>query len=236
MLVALARVRLLSDGRRQHRRRTDCGVPRPDGRRDPRHLRDAARWHSLVGAGPGQQDGWKINGCPVNGPAIAARGRNVAVAWFTMQGGQGRAYIAFSSDAGRTFRAPIRVDDAGSTGRVQVELLADGSAAVSWIEFGKGPSQLKVRTVGASGTRGPAGRHRRWIGYTIPPDGRREGRARLRVDRKFAGHHAPLHGTRKTSATMNMLRWSIAAAALPSPPVGAATNRRRSSRSPIPRC
>jgi hypothetical protein len=71
-----------------------------------------------------------------------------------MQIGQGRAYIAFSSDAGRTFRAPIRVDDTGSTGRVQVALLADGSAAVSWIEFGKGPSQLKVRTVTASGTRG----------------------------------------------------------------------------------
>ena len=56
-------------------------------------------------------DGWKINGCPVNGPAIAARSRNVAVAWFTMQSGQGRAYVAFSSDAGRTFRAPIRVDE-----------------------------------------------------------------------------------------------------------------------------
>ena len=99
-------------------------------------------------------DGWKINGCPVNGPAIAARGRDVAVAWFTVQSGQGRAYVSFSSDGGRTFRAPIRVDDEGSTGRVQVELLADGSAAVSWIEFGKGPSQLRVRTVGASGTRG----------------------------------------------------------------------------------
>jgi hypothetical protein len=98
-------------------------------------------------------DGWKINGCPVNGPAIAARGRDVAVAWFTVQSGQGRAYVAFSSDAGRTFRAPVRVDGEGSTGRVQVELLADGSAAVSWIEFGKGPSQLKARTVSASGVR-----------------------------------------------------------------------------------
>jgi hypothetical protein len=99
------------------------------------------------------QDGWKINGCPVNGPAIAARGKDVVVAWFTMQNGQGRAYAAFSADAGRTFRAPVRVDDEGSTGRVQVELLADGSAAVSWIELGKGPSQLKVRTISPTGTR-----------------------------------------------------------------------------------
>ncbi len=99
------------------------------------------------------QDGWKINGCPVNGPAIAARGKDVTVAWFTMQAGQGRAYIAFSSDAGRTFGAPVRVDDAGSSGRVQVELLADGSAAVSWIELGKGPSQLRIRTVSPGGAR-----------------------------------------------------------------------------------
>jgi hypothetical protein len=98
-------------------------------------------------------DGWKINGCPVNGPAIAARGRDVAVAWFTVQGGQGRAYVAFSSDAGQSFRAPVRVDDEGSTGRVQVALLADGSAAGSWIEFGKGPSQLKVRTVSPGGAK-----------------------------------------------------------------------------------
>jgi len=99
------------------------------------------------------QDGWKINGCPVNGPAIAARGKDVVVAWFTMEKGQGRAYAAFSADAGRTFRAPVRVDDVGSTGRVQVELLADGSAAVSWIELGKGPSQLMVRTISPTGTR-----------------------------------------------------------------------------------
>jgi hypothetical protein len=111
---------------------------------------DGSAWSAPVLV---HQDGWKINGCPVNGPAIAARGKDVAVAWFTMQAGQGRAYIAFSSDAGRTFGAPVRVDDAGSTGRVQVELVADGSAAVSWIELGKGPSQLKVRTVSPSGAR-----------------------------------------------------------------------------------
>ena len=111
---------------------------------------DGSAWSSPVLV---HQDGWKINGCPVNGPAIAARGKDVVVAWFTMQNGQGRAYAAFSADAGRTFRAPVRVDDEGSTGRVQVELLADGSAAVSWIELGKGPSQLKVRTIGPTGTR-----------------------------------------------------------------------------------
>jgi hypothetical protein len=111
---------------------------------------DGSAWSAPVLV---HQDGWKINGCPVNGPAIAARGKDIVVAWFTMQNGQGRAYAAFSADAGRTFKAPVRIDDEGSTGRVQVELLADGSAAVSWIELGKGPSQLKVRTISPAGIR-----------------------------------------------------------------------------------
>jgi hypothetical protein len=113
---------------------------------------DGAKWSAPSAV---HRDGWKINGCPVNGPALAARGRNVAIAWFTAAGGAGRALAAFSTDAGRTFSAPIRVDDEGSTGRMQAALLANGSAAVSWVEVGKGPSQLKVRRIGPSGSRSP---------------------------------------------------------------------------------
>ena len=69
-------------------------------------------------------DNWKIAACPVNGPALAANGRNVAMTWFTVKQEQGQAYLAFSQDAGATFGAPIRVDDGGSLGRVDVELLA----------------------------------------------------------------------------------------------------------------
>src|SRR5687768_13540789 len=63
---------------------------------------------------PVHQDGWKINACPVNGPMLSARGRDVAVAWFTVKEDQGRAFAAFSQDAGRTFGGPIRLDDNGS--------------------------------------------------------------------------------------------------------------------------
>jgi hypothetical protein len=100
------------------------------------------------------RDGWKINGCPINGPAIDARGQEVAIAWFTVGNGAGRAFAAFSSDGGRTFSAPIRVDDEGSTGRVQIALAGDG-AIVSWVELGKGPSELKVRRISKTGTRAP---------------------------------------------------------------------------------
>jgi hypothetical protein len=101
-------------------------------------------------------DGWKINGCPVNGPAVDARDRHVAVAWFTAGATDGEAFIAFSDDAGRTFSQPIRVDEHACRGHLDVELLADGSAAVSWTESTEGHSQVKVRRVEQGGARSPA--------------------------------------------------------------------------------
>ena len=101
-------------------------------------------------------DGWEIEACPVNGPAIAASGRIVVVAWFTAAHEQGRAFVAFSQDAGVTFGAPVRLDDAASLGRVDVALLEDGSAMASWLEFADGHSTLRLRRVDTSGRRGPA--------------------------------------------------------------------------------
>ncbi len=99
-------------------------------------------------------DGWKIAACPVNGPALSAIGRNVAASWFTVKGEQGQAYLAFSADAGRTYGAPIRVDDGGSLGRVDVALTPDGTAAIAaWIEFADQRSQFRVRRIDRAGTR-----------------------------------------------------------------------------------
>ena len=101
-------------------------------------------------------DGWRINACPVNGPMLSARGREVALAWFTMKAGQGQAFVAFSKDAGRTFAAPIRVDDGGSLGRVDVELLPDGAAMPSWIEYANDRAEFRVRRIDPSGVRSEA--------------------------------------------------------------------------------
>lgn len=98
-------------------------------------------------------DGWKINACPINGPSVAARGRDVAVAWFMAKNDQGQAFVAFSHDAGRTFGAPVRVDDAGSLGRLGVQMLDDGSAAVIWIEKSSPRTQMRLRVVSAAGMR-----------------------------------------------------------------------------------
>jgi len=98
-------------------------------------------------------DGWHIEACPINGPAVSARGRDVVVAWFSAPNDQGRAYVAFSSDAGRTFGNPVRLDDAASLGKVDIEMLDDGSAVATWVEFANQRSSFRLRRVERSGTK-----------------------------------------------------------------------------------
>jgi hypothetical protein len=109
-------------------------------------------------------DNWKIAACPVNGPSLSANGTAVAMTWFTVKNEQGQAYAAFSQDAGKTFAAPIRVDDGGSLGRVDIELLPDGSALATWIEFADKPvapkpsgeggrAQFRARRIERNGAR-----------------------------------------------------------------------------------
>jgi hypothetical protein len=101
-------------------------------------------------------DNWEIDACPVNGPALAARGRQLAAVWFSGKDDKGQAFLAFSPDAGRTWGPPIRLDDQVSLGHVDVELLDDGSAVATWVEFADGRSQFRVRRVESSGTRSAA--------------------------------------------------------------------------------
>ena len=98
-------------------------------------------------------DGWKTYACPVNGPALSTRGRQAVVAWFNAANDEGHSFVAFSNDAGRTWGSPIRLDDALSVGRVDVELLDDGSAVATWIEFAGGRSELRTRLVTRDGLR-----------------------------------------------------------------------------------
>jgi hypothetical protein len=101
-------------------------------------------------------DNWEIDACPVNGPALSARGRQLAAAWFTGKDDKGQAFAAFSSDAGRTWSAPIRLEDQESLGHVDVEMLDDGSAVATWVEFADNRSQFRMRRIEPSGMRSPA--------------------------------------------------------------------------------
>lgn len=96
---------------------------------------------------PVHSDNWEINGCPVNGPSVAADDRRVAVAWYTAANDSPRVKVAFSKDAGATFGKAIEVDDGETLGRVDVLLLADGSALVCWLSGNVEGGAIKVRRV-----------------------------------------------------------------------------------------
>jgi hypothetical protein len=97
-------------------------------------------------------DGWKIAGCPVNGPAIAASGESVALAWYTSPESGARVNLAFSQDGGATVGAPLRVDDGAPIGRVDVVILPDGAALVGWVEGGaSAEASFRVRVVEPGG-------------------------------------------------------------------------------------
>lgn len=96
---------------------------------------------------PVHSDGWQIKGCPVNGPRIVARGQRVAVAWFTAASGKPAVNVAFSHDGGATFGAPVRVDAGSPAGRVDLALLEDDSAIVTWVETASPASHIVARRV-----------------------------------------------------------------------------------------
>jgi len=61
--------------------------------------------------------------------------------------------VAFSDDAGDSFGPPIQVDLGNPLGRVDVLLLGDGSALVSWIEGGGQDAEILAQRVQADGTK-----------------------------------------------------------------------------------
>jgi hypothetical protein len=102
-------------------------------------------------------DGWLIPSCPVNGPAIAATGNLVAVAWFTAASDSPRVLLAFSDDGGESFEAPIQVAGSGeigrSLGRVDLALTPTGSALVSWLHEREGTAALMLAAIDPDGSR-----------------------------------------------------------------------------------
>lgn len=86
------------------------------------------------------RDGWILPGCPVNGPAVAASGETVVVAWYTAADGRALIKAAISTDCGETFREPIVIaDELGAErrtphGRVAAVIDPDRRAAyVLWL-------------------------------------------------------------------------------------------------------
>ena len=105
---------------------------------------------------PLSKDGWEIDACPVNGPAISSNGRNVSAAWFTAANDQVRVYAALSTDSGKTFGKPIQVDDGKANGRVDVLSLPSGGALVTWMERAEKGAQIRIRQIDPNGVARPS--------------------------------------------------------------------------------
>jgi len=92
-------------------------------------------------------DHWKIKGCPVNGPAISTKENTVAAAWFTVADNLPSVKVVFSNNNGETFNEPIEIGDIAPLGRVDVELLEDNSALVSWMDTIEGRTSIQLQRI-----------------------------------------------------------------------------------------
>jgi hypothetical protein len=100
---------------------------------------------------PVHRDGWRIAGCPVNGPAVHAAGDGVAVAWYTAADDRPRVQTAFSTDGGATFAAPIVIDGEKPLGRVSLAPAGDGAVWVCWLATAGEAAEIRLARVDATG-------------------------------------------------------------------------------------
>lgn len=101
-------------------------------------------------------DGWKIHGCPVNGPQADSRGKLVAVAWFSAADERPRVSLALSSDGGAAFGPPVAIADAGAAGFVDCAILKDDRVAITWLEDDGSAMRLRIREAAGAGALTPA--------------------------------------------------------------------------------
>lgn len=91
----------------------------------------AGKWQTPA---PVAVDGWRMPACPVNGPAVAASGTQVWVAWYTGADNRPRIRLAHSGNAGADFGA-TRDFRQGDEIQGRVDLSADDDGAwLLWTE------------------------------------------------------------------------------------------------------
>ena len=96
-------------------------------------------------------DGWIINGCPVNGPKVAVNSKNLAVSWFTVSNNHPLVNVSFSKNNGNSFGAPLKVNDHDAIGRVDVAFLNDEEVIVSYMEVDNIGTYLRIKKVSFDG-------------------------------------------------------------------------------------
>jgi len=92
-------------------------------------------------------DNWEVFGCPVNGPRADALANTLGIAWFTAANDNAQVKVIFSKDAGATFAPPIVISENEAIGRVDLVMLDEESAMISWME-GKEIKAMRVNSNG----------------------------------------------------------------------------------------
>ena len=125
----------------------------------PQDIRDISvlrfengKWSAPKNINP---DNWKLNACPTNAAAAAAKGDRVAIAWYTGAQDSPREQFVFSSDSGTTFSKPVLLSTGRSFGYTSIAL--DGQdAVVSWLEQIGDNARIVARRITATGAAGPS--------------------------------------------------------------------------------
>jgi hypothetical protein len=142
--------------------RTSAAVT-PDGLivvyrdRSPNEIRDinVLRYVNGIWSEPQplSNEGWEIEGCPVNGPAVSADGKNIAAAWFSAAKDVPQVHLALSTDGGKTFPKSVQVDDGKPNGHVDVVSFGNGGALVSWMEHTDKGAEIRIRQIDRDGNK-----------------------------------------------------------------------------------
>lgn len=149
-------------------------------------------------------DGWKISACPVNGPQLASLGGQTGVVWFTAADGDPRVLASFSTDAGGSFVAPLRLDEIKPSGRVATALLRNGSLLATWVDA---DGAIRLRRVNPDFAAGDA------VVISAAGNARARGFPRTVVARDYAGGKTAAEllvvFTAETAPTLRTLRVRI---------------------------
>ena len=100
---------------------------------------------------PLHNDGWIINGCPVNGPKVAVNSTNLAIAWFTVVNDNPIVNVSFSKTNGDSFGTPFKLNDLDAIGRVDVAFLNNEEVIVSYMEVDEIGTYLRIKKVSVTG-------------------------------------------------------------------------------------
>ncbi len=108
-------------------------------------------WSSPIIVG---NDNWKITGCPVNGPALASYTNTYAVAWFSEAKNNPKVQLSFGNIDRNTLEPPITINSNPTIGRIDLTMISDTQAVVSWIEDVGDDTLIQLIKVDKNGAKG----------------------------------------------------------------------------------